>query len=87
MDSFLSLFDPNDNVEDCPACPADDFSVCTQLPPEPQLGNIEYKLKLVNPSKLRFQHLVTQVSLIKDQTVVALRVAAHFGCSRAVVYP
>ena len=33
-----------------------------QLPPEPQLGNIEYKLKLVSPSKHRFQHLVTQVS-------------------------
>ena len=32
------------------------------LPPEPQLGNIEYKLKLVSPSKHRFQHLVTQVS-------------------------
>lgn len=33
-----------------------------KLPPEPQLGNIEYKLKLVNPSRLRFEHLVTQVS-------------------------
>ncbi|XP_043233651.1 GTP-binding protein 2-like [Amphibalanus amphitrite] len=32
-----------------------------QLPPEPQLGNIEYKLKLVSPSKHRFQHLVTQM--------------------------
>ncbi|XP_075159583.1 GTP-binding protein 2 [Haematobia irritans] len=31
------------------------------LPPEPQLGNIEYKLKLVNPSKQRFEHLVTQM--------------------------
>jgi hypothetical protein len=31
------------------------------LPPEPQLGNIEYKLKLVNPSRQRFEHLVTQV--------------------------
>lgn len=33
-----------------------------QLPPEPQLGNVEYKLKLVSPSKHRFQHLVTQAS-------------------------
>ena len=31
------------------------------LPPEPQMGNIEYKLKLVNPSATRLEHLVTQV--------------------------
>ncbi|XP_061502370.1 GTP-binding protein 2 [Anopheles gambiae] len=31
------------------------------LPPEPQVGNIEYKLKLINPSKQRFEHLVTQM--------------------------
>nr|XP_036224780.1 GTP-binding protein 2 isoform X1 [Bactrocera oleae] len=31
------------------------------LPPEPQLGNIEYKLKLISPSKHRFEHLVTQM--------------------------
>lgn len=31
------------------------------LPPEPQLGNIEYKLKLINPSTQRFEHLVTQM--------------------------
>lgn len=31
------------------------------LPPEPQIGNIEYKLKLINPSKQRFEHLVTQM--------------------------
>ncbi|KAL1122925.1 hypothetical protein AAG570_003250 [Ranatra chinensis] len=42
--------DDNNNAEDG-----------NQLPPEPQLGNIEYKLKLVNPSKTRFQHLVTQL--------------------------
>lgn len=58
MDSFLSLFDPNDNND---GGTVDDFSHCLQLPPEPQAGNIEYKLKLVNPSKLRFQHLVTQM--------------------------
>lgn len=48
MDSFLGLFDPGEE---------------SQLPPEPQLGNVEYKLKLVNPSKLRFEHLVTQVHI------------------------
>ncbi|KAK0083406.1 hypothetical protein PV325_008831 [Microctonus aethiopoides] len=31
------------------------------LPPEPEHGNIEYKLKLVNPSNQRFEHLVTQM--------------------------
>lgn len=31
------------------------------LPPEPQVGNIEYKLKLINPSNQRFEHLVTQM--------------------------
>lgn len=31
------------------------------LPPEPQLGNIEYKLKLINPTSQRFEHLVTQM--------------------------
>ncbi|XP_075223278.1 GTP-binding protein 2 isoform X2 [Lycorma delicatula] len=49
MDSFLGLFEPDGDGED------------TQLPPEPQVGNVEYKLKLVNPSRLRFQHLVTQM--------------------------
>jgi len=38
-------------------------STLKSLPPEPQIGNVEYKLKLVNPSRLRFQHLVTQVKM------------------------
>ncbi|CAG0888514.1 unnamed protein product [Darwinula stevensoni] len=33
----------------------------TCLPPEPELGNVEYKLKLVNPTHHRFEHLVTQM--------------------------
>ncbi|KAJ1354918.1 GTP binding protein [Parelaphostrongylus tenuis] len=32
-----------------------------RLPPEMELGNIEYKVKLVNPSSLRLQHLITQM--------------------------
>lgn len=32
-----------------------------RLPPEPQLGNVEYKLKLVEPTAQRFEHLVTQM--------------------------
>ncbi|XP_067625740.1 uncharacterized protein [Eurosta solidaginis] len=31
------------------------------LSPEPQLGNIEYKLKLISPSKHRFEHLFTHM--------------------------
>jgi len=31
------------------------------LPPEPQMGNVEYKLKLVNPTAQRLEHLVTQM--------------------------
>ena len=33
-----------------------------QLPSEPQEGNIEYKLKLLNPNQERFKRLVSQVS-------------------------
>lgn len=32
-----------------------------ELPPEVEEGNIEYKLKLVNPSPSRLEHLVTQM--------------------------
>eukprot|EP00117_Sycon_ciliatum_P021435 scpid44910/ scgid18785/ GTP-binding protein 2; GTP-binding-like protein 2 len=39
------------NYEESPSC----------VPPEPQEGNIEYKLKLVSPSPLRIVHLVTQL--------------------------
>ena len=31
------------------------------LPPECEEGNVEYKLKLINPSESRFEHLVTQM--------------------------
>uniref|UniRef100_A0A0X3PTC4 GTP-binding protein 2 n=1 Tax=Schistocephalus solidus TaxID=70667 RepID=A0A0X3PTC4_SCHSO len=41
------------------------FNDCSNLPltlpPEVEEGNIEYKLKLVNPSENRFEHLVTQM--------------------------
>ncbi|XP_035691368.1 GTP-binding protein 2-like [Branchiostoma floridae] len=32
-----------------------------RLPPEVEEGNVEYKLKLLNPSPSRFEHLVTQM--------------------------
>jgi hypothetical protein len=64
MDSFLDLFDPGTSPpSNCDVWPAEDNDdVTARLPPEPQMGNVEYKLKLINPSKLRFEHLVTQVS-------------------------
>jgi len=33
----------------------------SELPPEVEEGNIEYKLKLVNPTSARLEHLVTQM--------------------------
>lgn len=60
MESFLGLFDP-DTADDWVE-KEDNAKGFSQLPPEPQLGNVEYKLKLVNPSKQRFEHLVTQVT-------------------------
>ncbi|CAI5453385.1 unnamed protein product [Caenorhabditis angaria] len=42
----------------------DDFSDMENencLPPETELGNIEYKAKLVNPTTSRIQHLITQM--------------------------
>ena len=40
----------------------DDYEVnLDRLPPEPEQGNVEYKLKLINPSNERFEHLVTQM--------------------------
>ena len=44
------------------------------LPPEPQIGNIEYKLKLINPSKQRFEHLVTQVRHVCVDVCVIINV-------------
>ncbi|KAL7065506.1 hypothetical protein AAHC03_04860 [Spirometra sp. Aus1] len=37
------------------------------LPPEVEEGNIEYKLKLVNPSQNRFEHLITQMKWRLDE--------------------
>lgn len=33
----------------------------TVLPPEREQGNVEYKLKLINPSPNRLEHLITQM--------------------------
>lgn len=75
MESFLSLFDTGESTtkrkstwnkytekssSDCESSENDDDNE-ESLPPEPEQGNIEYKLKLVNPSSQRFEHLVTQM--------------------------
>ncbi|XP_064623474.1 GTP-binding protein 2-like [Lineus longissimus] len=51
MDPLLSLFGPVTDETEMPET----------LPPEVEEGNVEYKLKLVNPSQTRFEHLVTQM--------------------------
>lgn len=33
----------------------------SQLPPEVEKGNVEYKLHLVNPSPERLEHLISQM--------------------------
>ena len=71
MDAFLGLYEAGSCSEDedfladliDPLAGSSGSSGSSQqsLPPEPQSGNVEYKLKLVNPSEHRIQHLVTQV--------------------------
>lgn len=58
MESFISLFDPETDTE---TASSDSESIEKKLPPEPQNGNIEYKLKLIEPSKQRLEHLITQL--------------------------
>lgn len=77
MESFFELFDPDNDkntrkniwnnseneinrISDCENLSSDDEQE-ERLPPEPEQGNIEYKLKLINPSSQRFEHLVTQM--------------------------
>lgn len=57
MANALNFMDLSPSRENPPA------SACSmsELPPEAEEGNIEYKLKLVNPSASRFEHLVTQM--------------------------
>lgn len=63
-EAFVGLFDPGtEELEDeelSSSCRTllDEYDC---LPPECAEGNIEYKLKLINPSQSRFEHLVTQM--------------------------
>ncbi|CAF1448497.1 unnamed protein product [Adineta steineri] len=58
-----SLFGPMDDDDDDvnEKIPRSPF-VLTGLPPEPEEGNIEYKLKLVDPNPYRLEHLITQMN-------------------------
>ncbi|XP_077999195.1 GTP-binding protein 2-like [Glandiceps talaboti] len=53
MDSSLNVGSPSSDKNSMPSL--------SSLPPEIEEGNVEYKLKLVNPSPFRFEHLVTQM--------------------------
>ncbi|XP_018328629.1 GTP-binding protein 2 isoform X3 [Agrilus planipennis] len=61
MDPLVSFFDPDDCSPNCVQQTNLHNINQNVLPPEPQVGNIEYKLKIINPSKQRFEHLVTQM--------------------------
>lgn len=54
----MGLFDPEFQDENINP---ENSNIPDSLPPEAAEGNIEYKLKLVNPSNSRFEHLVTQM--------------------------
>jgi hypothetical protein len=76
MDPLLSLFDPesdtdsadNENEFNCKTL----LSQSDCLPPECDEGNVEYKLKLINPSQSRFEHLVTQMKWRLREGIVFL---------------
>lgn len=64
MEALLDFFDSTDSQP--PAATAPRTSSSTQplppsLPPEVEVGNVEYKLKLLCPTASRFEHLVTQM--------------------------
>lgn len=54
MESFIHLFETVSGETSRASMPE-------SLPPEVEEGNVEYKLKLVNPSPSRLEHLVTQM--------------------------
>jgi GTPase len=57
---MLSELPPSVN-EHCASRPSPVEIDENHIEPEPQDGNMEYKLKLIDPSPSRFQHLVTQM--------------------------
>lgn len=64
-DDFIGLFGPSfeddEEANNMNAMLDDGDELPESLPPECAEGNVEYKLKLINPSQTRFEHLVTQM--------------------------
>jgi GTPase len=56
MEHLMDLFAPEEGKVDKP------LVWKSSLPPEIEEGNVEYKLKLLNPTDSRFEHLVTQMN-------------------------
>ena len=52
---LVDLFGESDSSSE------EEFDLEKSLPPEVEKGNIEYKLKLIDPSPTRFERLVTQM--------------------------
>lgn len=64
MEAFAGLFGPSqdeDLLDNTLSLGLGLQALDDCLPPECADGNIEYKLKLVNPTQSRFEHLVTQM--------------------------
>ena len=58
---LVDLF--GDDDESTTSFDEDQIKDLVALPPEVEQGNVEYKLKLIDPSPTRFEHLVTQMKL------------------------
>lgn len=56
---LVDLF--GDDDESTTSFDEDQIKDLVALPPEVEQGNVEYKLKLIDPSPTRFEHLVTQM--------------------------
>ena len=56
---LVDLF--GDDDESTNSFDEDQIQDLVALPPEIEQGNVEYKLKLIDPSPMRFEHLVTQM--------------------------
>lgn len=86
MDAFLGLYDNGSSDSDEEWIAQLDLgdplgsngNPKKNLPPEPQSGNIEYKLKLVNPTEQRIQHLVTQVIATSESKLIHVRTGVSY---------
>lgn len=58
---LVDLFGSDNESESTTTTTTPPKSTNSYLPPEVEKGNIEYKLKLIDPSPTRFEHLVSQM--------------------------